>query len=95
MTEQNTNTPPASGGGMGYVVSGCLLAIAVTGFVIGYKTHEGLAKASIDDFGKVKLQDHIYEVTLLRAPFVPKVTTMAQRQAERAAKAAAAAEGGE
>lgn len=86
MTEPSPSTTPGTGYGL-------LIALAVVGlfgvaFLAGFKTHEGLAKADVDDFGRVKLQDHIYDVTLVRAPYEPETVTIAQLKAEAAERAA-------
>ena len=85
MTDSATNT---TAGGITLLATTVALVVSALAFIAGYKTHEGVAKASVDDFGKVKLQDHIYAVSLVRAPYEPETVTMAQLKAEAAGRAA-------
>lgn len=78
MTEQHDQKP---GFGWGITVAASLTVAAALGFVCGYQSHAGLIKADIDDFGKMKVQDHIYRVELIRAPYTPETFTMSDRKA--------------
>jgi len=79
---------PVTGSGLAIILSLGILAVGTAAFLCGYMTHEGMAKASVDDFGKVKLQDHIYAVELVRAPYEPETVTIAEMKARAAEKVA-------
>lgn len=64
--------------GIGITFGASIIIAFCIGLVAGYNAHEGLAKRSIDDFGKVKLQNHIYSATLERAPHQDRLVTKQQ-----------------
>lgn len=80
MTEQNDQKP---GFGWGMTVTSLLAVVAAIGFVCGYQSHAGIVKSHAEDFGKVKVQGHVYETHLVKSPYTPKTFTMAERDRDR------------